>query len=290
MEIQRWFGLFLMAIALFCVCARQMTSSSADAVAAQLVNAFRQAHDHRSLAAMSRLYCWDNVTPEVRKLTENELKDSFKEKIVSVKVTTEHPKQRTNQYVRNGVLYRFNLPIVAELLVEGPALQKGSFSGTYYPLGMKGGQYFIAEMAPAKGKEVLPRIPSPGPANVEVKSPRGGDIKQPRQAAVVPANTLIVVRLQQDVGIKTIETGGHFSAVLDQSIVVNGATVLPSGTPAYGVVVKEHDYSPYATLTSIVVDGKHRKITTGQIIFNPEIVYPSDSQMAFTLLFPFDLK
>jgi hypothetical protein len=68
---------------------------------------FRQTHDHRDLQAISNLVCWDRVTPELRKLTEDNLRTTFDDKIEGVKLNTEHPQGRPDVYKRNGITYRF---------------------------------------------------------------------------------------------------------------------------------------------------------------------------------------
>jgi hypothetical protein len=90
----------------------------------------------------------------VRKVTEDHLKYAFDEKIADIRVTTEHPKGRTDVFVGNGITYKFNLPVVAELIVENPPQSKGSSITSDYPLALKEGHYCIAQMAPAEGSAV----------------------------------------------------------------------------------------------------------------------------------------
>jgi hypothetical protein len=54
---------------------------------------------------------------------------------------------------------------------------------------------------------------------------------------VVPANTAIYVRLQQSISSSTAQSGQNFSAVLDESLVVDGQTLAPRGTAITGKVV-----------------------------------------------------
>src|ERR1700758_3059179 len=76
-----------------------------------IVSAFREAHASHQLDRMLGLFCWDRVTPEMRKMTENELSQSLDEELSVVRVTGEHPVGRSNQYIRNGVLYGYNLAV-----------------------------------------------------------------------------------------------------------------------------------------------------------------------------------
>jgi hypothetical protein len=101
----------------------------------EFVAAYRRAHDARDMDAMHKLYCWDGVTAEIKNITE-QYAYNFEDKIIDIKLTSEHPKDRPNQYVKQGVTYGFNLPIALELLVEYPAPTKGAHNTNYYPLGL----------------------------------------------------------------------------------------------------------------------------------------------------------
>ena len=121
-----------------------------EASESKFIAAFSQAHAHRDFEALSKLVCWDGVPPEMKKLSEDSFKGLMDIPMVSIKITTEHPKGRpeTLTYVRNGITYKFNLPVIAELVVENSPLPKEKFSGDYYPLEVKDGRYCIAQMAP----------------------------------------------------------------------------------------------------------------------------------------------
>ena len=57
------------------------------------IEAFRRAHDRHDAEAMHKLFCWDGATPEVRESAERN-SYAFEEKIVSIKMTSEHPPAR----------------------------------------------------------------------------------------------------------------------------------------------------------------------------------------------------
>ncbi len=86
----------------------------------------------------------------MKKSSEDSFKGMMDIPIVSIKITTEHPQGRPGnlKYVRNGITYKFNLPVIAELAVENSPLPKEEFSGDYYPLAVKDGRYCIAQTAP----------------------------------------------------------------------------------------------------------------------------------------------
>lgn len=278
--------LWVPATALLIGCTGKHSTPSAKTSGAEFIAAFRQAHDSRNIEALSRLVCWDRVPSEMRKASEDSFK-AFDDKIADIRLTTEHPQGRPDVYVRNGIAYRFNFPVVAEMVVENPPLTKGALSETYYPLGVKDGRYCIAQMAPADHSDAQKLLPSASLPEQAVQPSQTGSTAQP---AVVPAKTVLIVRLAEDLGMKTVEAGGSFSATIARPVVVNGVTVIPVGSPIRGLVAKKRNYSPDATLTSLTVNGTSRKISTGQLTFNEEVVFPAGSQIEFVLLFPLNLN
>jgi hypothetical protein len=121
----------------------------------ELVGAFRTAHDRRDLDGMLDLFCWDQVTPEIRQGTEKDVEESFDDDISNLKTTTDHPTGQVNEFVRDGVGYGLNLTVTEELVME-TAMPKSGPKTTYYPIGMKNGRYFIALMASSNGGEEQP--------------------------------------------------------------------------------------------------------------------------------------
>jgi hypothetical protein len=238
---------------------------------------------------MSKLFCGDRVTPEVRTVTEEHLKTSFDEKIADIRVTREHPKGRTDVFVRNSITYKFNLPVVAELIVENPPQSKETSSTSDYPLALKDGRYCIAQMTPAERSEVQPLATSGSPDQAAQPSPSrtGSEVAQP---TVIPAKTALIVRLIQDIGLKTARAGGNFSAMVAEPVEVYGITVIAAGSPVSGIVSKMDEYSPDVTLTSVVVNNKSHKISTRSVTINEEVVFPAGSQMRFELVLPLKLK
>jgi hypothetical protein len=111
------------------------------------IEAFRRAHDRHDAEAMHKLFCWDGATPEVRESAERN-SYAFEENIVSIKMTSEHPAGRVNEFTKNGITYAFNLPAASELVVELEPLTRGASNTNYYPVGFKDGHYLITLMAP----------------------------------------------------------------------------------------------------------------------------------------------
>lgn len=54
--------------------------------------------------------------PQVRESAERN-SYAFEEKIVSIKMTSEHPAGRVNEFTKDGITYAFNLPAKSELVV-----------------------------------------------------------------------------------------------------------------------------------------------------------------------------
>jgi hypothetical protein len=242
----------------------------------ELISAYRQAHDHRDLEGMLKLFCWDNVTREIRHSTEEHAKSSFDDKVVDVEITAEHPKGRVYEFLRNGVRYGFNLTVIKELVVESP-VAKGDSERSYYPIGIKDGRYMIALMAPISNRSSMPQ-PSYGAPG-----------KAPRVMAgrfTVPAKTALTVRLDQVVGLKLVEAGGGFSATLSRPVQVDGVTVLPAGSTAEGLVKEEAQYSPKLTLKVISLNGQSWRVKTSTVVFNQQISYPAGAELTFELQFP----
>ena len=96
---------------------------------------------------MRKLFCWDGATPEVRESTERN-SYAFEEKIASIKITSEHPAGRVNEFTKDGITYAFNLAATSELVVELEPLTRGASNTNYYPVGFKDGHYLITLMAP----------------------------------------------------------------------------------------------------------------------------------------------
>jgi hypothetical protein len=253
-------------------------ASAAGPSETELINAYRHAHDSRDLQAMMKLYCWDRVTPEIRKMTEQHAKEMFDEKIGKITITSEHPKERLTQYIRNGVTYGLNVTPVRELVVETPVANSPPGT-TDYPVGIKDGHYCIAVAAPVPNGALTPEFPAVPPA--KASAPAAGLVKG--QRVVVPAQTAVTVRLQQMVGAGLLATGGGFTAVLSEPVRVNGAIVIPLGARVRGVVTKEGKYSPEMALTSVLVDGKSRPVSTVSVSFNEQVSFPPGSEATFHL-------
>jgi len=254
-----------------------LQASGVDPAESQLVQAFRLAHNRQDLVAASRLFCWDGVTREIRHITERHLSESFDEPMLTVKMTDEHPKGRLDQFIKNGTTYTFNLPVVKELVVETGVIS-GTPQLTYYPVGLKDGHYAIALMAPVEIGTTGPAMEKPAPPAETSPVTKTGKI-------TLPGGTALTVRLDQNVGVNLIGSGGDFSATLIEPVQGNGVIVIPAGATAAGVVTKKAPYSPEMTLQSITFNGRSLKVRTAPITFNQAVSFPAGTQESFHLFF-----
>jgi hypothetical protein len=92
------------------------------------------------------------------------------------------------------------------------------------------------------------------------------------KAAVVPAGTIITVRLGQAVGSKISETGQSFSATVASPVEVAGKTVIPADASATGTVVNAKPLGRFKggavlqlKLTSININGKDQPVETSSL-------------------------
>ena len=89
---------------------------------------------------------------------------------------------------------------------------------------------------------------------------------------VVPAGTVITVRLNDAVGTKISESGQTFSATVAQPVEVNGTTIIPDGGEASGTVVTATPAGRFKggsvlelKLDSITIHGKPHPVTTSAV-------------------------
>ena len=91
----------------------------------------------------------------------------------------------------------------------------------------------------------------------------------PPQPVVVPAGTVLTVRLVQPLSSKTSQTGQTFSATMANPITIEGKTAIPEGAKVSGVVRDAKKAGRFKggaalslVLTSIVVEGQRYNIVT----------------------------
>src|SRR5581483_9044197 len=88
------------------------------------------------------------------------------------------------------------------------------------------------------------KAPTTASSDAEQQTPSSNDDSDKQAASKlvpdhieIPVGTAINVRLQSSLSSGTSQAGQSFDAVIDQPIVVNGRTIVPSGAEATGRVV-----------------------------------------------------
>ena len=95
---------------------------------------------------------------------------------------------------------------------------------------------------------------------------------EPPKPIVVPAGTVLTVRLGQAVGSKISQSGQTFTATLAAPVEVEGRTVIPSGAEASGTVVTAQSAGKFKgasllqlRLDSITVGGRQHSVQTSSV-------------------------
>jgi hypothetical protein len=91
--------------------------------------------------------------------------------------------------------------------------------------------------------------------------------------SIVPAGTLLTVRLGQTVGSKISSAGQTFTATLASAVMVDGKTAIPSGAAASGTVVDAKPLGRFKggaslqlRLTSIAIGAAEQSISTSSVV------------------------
>lgn len=92
---------------------------------------------------------------------------------------------------------------------------------------------------------------------------------------VIPAGTVLTVRLGQAVGSKISSPGQTFTATLASAVSVDGKTAIPAGAAASGTVVDAKPLGRFKggaslqlRLTSMTIGGSDRSISTSSVVRN----------------------
>lgn len=109
-----------------------------------------------------------------------------------------------------------------------------------------------------------------------------------RHSLVLPAGTLISVRLDHALDGSVVHAGDAFTAVLAEAVTSNGQTVVARGAPVTGVIEStQHSVSPRRSgyirliLNDLTVDGKELPLHTSSLFegerHSPSQVPPSSA-------------
>jgi hypothetical protein len=98
------------------------------------------------------------------------------------------------------------------------------------------------------------------------------------QPVIVAAGMKLTVKLSDDLGSKTSQTGQSFSATLDKDVIVDGQTAIPAGASVSGTIVSARPFGKYAgeasltlKLTSVNINNIDQNIATAPRSFGKPI-------------------
>jgi hypothetical protein len=139
--------------------------------------------------------------------------------------------------------------------------------------------------APAPEPEPPAAAPAPEPEPPASKAPKQSAAVKPPVVeepppkppappppVVIPAGTVITVRLDQPVGSKTSKQGDPFEATLSEPVAIDGKAVIPAGSVAAGKVTEAHAAGRFKggatldlTLERVIVHGAPYRVETEAI-------------------------
>ncbi|HYK34882.1 hypothetical protein [Alloacidobacterium sp.] len=124
-----------------------------------------------------------------------------------------------------------------------------------------------AQPAASSSTAAVPSAPDqPAPPQQAANTP------EPAPLPEVPSGTVLSIRMNQTINVKHAAAGEPFSGTIVNPIVVDGNTVIPSGSAAEGEVVAAHKRGHFKgasvlqlRLTGMDVNGQHYRIDTSSI-------------------------
>lgn len=129
-----------------------------------------------------------------------------------------------------------------------------------------------AEETPSSGGDTNAPAAT-GSAETKPTAPRKNEATLPAVAVVIPAGTVLTVRLGEALGSKTSQVGQTFTATLADAVEVDGKTVIPAGANASGTVVDAKPLGRFkgaaslqVKLTSININGADQAIETSSVM------------------------
>lgn len=120
-----------------------------------------------------------------------------------------------------------------------------------------------------------PQDASTGPASAPAgsKSAASKAMAEAPKSIVLPAGTVLTVRLGQAVGSKISQPGQSFSATLAEAVQVNGTDAIPAGAAASGTVVDAKPLGRFKggaslqlKLVSVSVKGSDQPVETSSVV------------------------
>jgi len=130
----------------------------------------------------------------------------------------------------------------------------------------------------APGQPADPTAGAQPAAGSDAAAAGGNAAASTTQPLVVPVGTALTVRLGEQLGSETSQSGQNFSATLDQDVIVDGQTVIPAGSNVTGVVAFARPVGALAgeanlqlKLASVNLNGADVPIATATRSFGPNI-------------------
>ncbi len=130
--------------------------------------------------------------------------------------------------------------------------------------------------APSSSDASAPQSGAPSSESAPAASPRA-EAPPPKPAPpkpiVIPAGTVLTVRLQQPVGSKISKPGERFEAALSAPLTANDRVVVPAGTMAAGTITQAHPAGRFKggatldlALDTLTINGVPYKIQTKPVV------------------------
>jgi hypothetical protein len=120
--------------------------------------------------------------------------------------------------------------------------------------------------APAASPQSAAPASSPAAAQQASNAPQ-------TEPVVVPDGTVLHIRINQRISVKTSHEGDPFDGTIVSPVAVNGVEVIPAGSIARGHVVASHKRGHFKgrsvlelTLTGLDVNGRHYRLDTGTVV------------------------
>jgi len=131
----------------------------------------------------------------------------------------------------------------------------------------------------SNSNSAAPATPAPSGMSSSASSPssapraKDNTLAAPVAPTVIPAGTVITVRLGESLGSKSSQAGQTFTASVSDPVEVDGKTVIPAGATASGTVVDAKPLGRFkggaslqVKLTSLTINGAERPVDTSSVI------------------------
>ena len=110
----------------------------------------KSAIEKKDAKALLKLYCWDGVPDSIRSVVEKTTPRLLELKVESIALVAASPESAKREFVRDGVTYRFNLPLTKQVEVAHSSAEKKTNGKVTIPVGEKDGKLYITCTVPSK--------------------------------------------------------------------------------------------------------------------------------------------